>query len=293
MVLTTMTWQLVRKLGDMKAVELIKKAGFDCIDHSFFEWEQNGVFEPNYIERAKKLRAKADELNIPFVQAHAPFGLLPDKSEEESYRFTVDTTIKCLECCQILGVKIMVVHPIHNRCYYENIEYFKELNMKFYRELIPYCEKYGVKVACENMYQRNPHSNQTMPATCSYPEEFSDYIDTLNSEWIVGCLDLGHCGLTHTDAALCLRKMGSRIQALHIHDNDYLVDLHTIPYNFGKMDWEEITKALAETNYSGSFTFECDGFITPFPADEEILLAALCLLEKMGRHLIKKLESYK
>ena len=58
------------------------------------------------------------------------------------------------------------------------------------------------------------------------------------------------------------------------------------------MDWDEITKALADIGYSGSFTFEADNFLKSLK-DEDSAFCALKLMESVGRNLIKKIEQYK
>jgi sugar phosphate isomerase/epimerase len=56
------------------------------------------------------------------------------------------------------------------------------------------------------------------------------------------------------------------LHALHVHDNDYIDDRHTLP-GLGRMDWEEIMKALAEIDYDGDFTYEADNFLVNIPRE--------------------------
>lgn len=293
MLLTTSTGRIGSLLGDLKAIEIIKNAGFDALDADLDYWDDAGYFKGDYLARAKEMRKKADELNIPFVQAHAPFNLSMEDGEEANYKNTFDVTVKSIECCEILGVDILIVHPLQFREYYSDKHYLKELNKKFYTDLLPYCKKHGVKMACENMFHRDSHNSHIIDSVCADPEEFNDYIDMVNSEYLVACLDLGHCGLTNRDAAYCIRTMGGdRIKALHIHDNDFVHDSHTMPM-MGKMDWESITKALADINYSGNFTLESDGFLRGFGKNEELLLQAQKLQAAVSRKLMKDIENYK
>lgn len=292
MLLTTSTGRIGSLLGDLKAIELIKKAGFDSIDADLDYWDDAGYYEGDYIARAKEMRKFADELNIPFTQAHAPFNLSMKDGEEANIKNTFDVTVKAIECCEILGVDILVVHPLQFREYYSNKKFLKELNFRFYTDLLPYCEKHGVKMACENMFHRDPHNGHIIDSVCADPEEFNEYIDMVNSEYLVACLDLGHCGVTNRDAAYCIRKMGGeRVKALHIHDNDFVNDCHTMPM-MGNMDWGSITKALADINYSGNFTLESDGFFRGMGKDENILLQALKLKEAVSRKLMRDIKKY-
>lgn len=293
MLLTTSTGGIGSRLGDLKAIELIKKAGFDSLDADLDYWDDAGYFQSNYLSRAKEMRKLADKLNIPFTQAHAPFNLSMKDGEEANIANTFNVTVKSIECCEILGVDILVVHPLQFREYYKNKDFLKNLNQKFYSDLLPYCEKHGVKMACENMWHNNPDNGHIIDSVCADPEEFNDYINMIDSEYLVACLDLGHCGLTNRDAAYCIRTMGGkRIKALHVHDNDFIHDCHTMPM-MGKMDWNSITEALADINYSGNFTLESDGFMSNLGRDEEILLQSLKLQETVSRKLMSDIEKHK
>ncbi|MGN1479018.1 MAG: sugar phosphate isomerase/epimerase family protein [Acutalibacteraceae bacterium] len=293
MLLTTQTDMLGAYFGDIRAIEMIADAGFDAIDYSMFEIWDNGVFgSDGYLDYTYQLKAAADAKGIGFVQAHAPFrGFQSLENEEEILKNESARAKRAIEIAGILGADVIVIHPMQFKSYFFNEAYFKDVNMRFYRELLPYAEKYNVKIACENMWQKNKSAEHIVDSVCADPREFNDYIDTINSEYFTACLDLGHCGLTCREAQDCLRAMGSRVGALHVHDNDYKGDRHTVP-GYGDMNWDEITKALADIGYSGSFTFEADNFLKPLK-DEESAFCALKLMESIGRSLIKKIEQYK
>ena len=74
-----------------------------------------------------------------------------------------------------------------------------QINMDFYRRLIPYCKEYGVKIAVENMWQRDKLRKCIVNDTCNTSAEFIRYVDNLDSEYVVACLDLGHVGLPLRD----------------------------------------------------------------------------------------------
>lgn len=80
------------------------------------------------------------------------------------------------------------------------------------------------------------------------------------------------------------------MKALHVHDNDAVIDRHTAPY-FGTMDWTSITNALAEINYSGDFTLEADSFYHKLP--NELLPASAKYLHDIGRLLVEMVEKAK
>ena len=291
MLLATQTDRIGSYFSDFDAIEMIADAGFDSLDYSMFRMSKNDDllnsddFKPYVLDLLETAKRK----NITFTQGHAPFSFSRDDGEQAFIDINLKRAKRSIEIASILGIDILVVHPLHFRDYYKNKEFLKEVNMNYYRELIPYCEKYGVKIACENMWQYNEEKNLIVDSVCSDPFEFSEYIDEISSEFLVGCLDLGHCPLTNRNADDCLKIMGSsRVKALHVHDNDLFSDSHTLPF-FGKTDWNAITKSLADTGYSGNFTFEADNFLNPF-TDKDGAQKALEVMEYIGRKLIKQIE---
>lgn len=284
MILSTQTDFLGRAYGEPQAIRMLAEAGFDAFDFSFFpmfdnpEYPMNGE---NFRDYAKSLRAVADEAGIPCNQAHAPFASGTGKEEDDERRFRA--IVRSMEAASILGAKVIVVHPKHHLPYMTHAAELKQMNIEFYRRLAPYCEKFGIKAACENMWQRNPVTDRIIDSTCSRPGEFCDYIDEVGSPWVVGCLDVGHVALTDEDLGGFVRAMGpKRLQALHVHDNDFLEDSHTMPFTM-KIDFSALVTALAEIGYEGDFTLEADHFLEKFPLP--LVPEALKLLYKTGRFL--------
>ncbi len=284
MKLVAHTESIAPRLGDIAAVEMISKSGFDAIDYSmFFMTDDDNVLEKegfrNYV---KNLRNIATVNGVTFEQAHAPFPSY--KIEDDLYNKKIDYKLKrALEVTGMLDAKICVVHPIA----FSNCQ--KERNMEFYKNLEPYARDFGVKIALENMWGRD--KDRIVPNVCSNAPEFNDYYDSLESDAFTCCLDLGHCGLVGDDAASMIKEMGNkRLGALHVHDNDNLHDSHTLPYLM-EMDWDSILKALGEIDYKGNFTYEAGCFFEGFP--EDLLPACLRFAHDVGRSMIRKIEKYR
>ena len=166
-------------------------------------------------------------------------------------------------------------------------ECFK-LNMDFYKTLIPHAKEAGVKIALENMWYRDAKRGYILASACGTAADFCKYIDALDSEHIGAVLDLGHCSLVGEEAQDAIRILGhDRVTGLHIHDNDYRSDDHTIP-GLGKMDWNEITKALGEIDYTGDFTYEADTFLETLAAP--FRYSALKFMAEIGRQLISDID---
>lgn len=280
MVLSTQ-FNVARKIGEHKAIEMIAEAGFDALDYSLFSVEDDAdIMSPGrYEKRARQLASVAGQCGVFFNQAHAPFPSY--KAGDESYNDkTFAKIVRAIEVAAILGASSIVVHPI----YVEKDK--KQFNMEFFGRLKRYCRQFGIRVAIENMWMRDPRRGCIVPSVCSVPEEFADFLDTLGGEHFTGCLDIGHCGLAGIDEAHAIKTLGrERLKALHVHDTDYKVDMHTLPY-MAKLDWDAITAALKDIRYDGDFTFEADNFVLGVP--EELLPQAYRYMHDTGRFLIQK-----
>ncbi len=288
MILTTQTDYLARKFGHERAIEIIADAGFDAIDLSMFDMKnEDSVFmQDDYREYAKKLRSLAEGRGLSFRQAHAPF---PCSKEDTEYNAMIfPRIVRSIEIAGIVGAKCIVVHPMHHLRYVEHSEELKEMNMDFYRRLAPYAKEAGIKIALENMWQRNPETKEIVVSACSRTKDFVDWIDTLNDDCFTACLDLGHSGLYGFDAAEQIKGLGHRLGALHVHDNDYQADAHTAPY-LGKMHWDTICEALAAIGYAGDFTLEADNFFNHFP--ETLAPNAAKFMQDIGRDLIDRIKA--
>ena len=281
MKLVTQTCFCSVRFGDEKAIRLIKKVGFDGYDFSMFEHNMQYWDNDNYLEYAKHLREVSDEVGLPCLQMHAPFG---DMTTIDLVLSLHETLIKSIEFAHILGTKIIVIHPGTLLTAAENKKYL-------YDGLLPKAKEYGITIATENMWINKPGSTtETVPAACGTCKDFVEHIDTINDNNFKACLDLGHAQMVNCEGAVALIKaLGkSRLCCLHVHDNDNYHDDHFFPFQ-GKSNWTEICGALKEIGYDGHFTFEADYTLAKYPS--ELYEDALKLLHATGRYLINLIES--
>lgn len=292
MLLSTNTAWSDEKISQKEAIRIIAEAGFDAYDISLFEMTRNPESQfnrDNYADIAKDIRSFADSLGIVCNQSHAPFPTSVGDAEKDKVIF--GKIIRAMEIASILGAKIIVVHPKQHLNYAEHADELFEMNVEFYKSLIPYCEKFGIKVACENMWQCNNGNKVPSDSTCSRAWEFCKYLDAINSEWIVGCLDIGHVSLMNADISQFIHKMGNkRLQALHVHDTDYKSDKHTLPF-MEKIDYHAVCKALSEIEYKGDFTYEAEGFYSGKPVG--LFPATARYMCEVGRYLVSCIQKAK
>lgn len=263
MKITTMTATLAKKFGYETAIKIIADAGFDGVDLSMFSLPPDHPFNgENYREFAAHLNKTAKECGVRFTQAHAPFPSYKHGNDEYNSQI-FDKLVRSMEIASIAGARNIVIHPL------KEIDNLIDANIAFYNSFIPYCKQFGIKIAVENMFYTIHDTRAIAPSTCSTPDEFVKLMDSLDSNYFTACLDIGHTNLTGAGSspAEMIRALGhDRLKCMHLHDNDGITDLHTIPY-LHKLDWDTAMRTLKEIDYDGEFTYEADQFLKNFPAD--------------------------
>lgn len=288
MIFGTHTRYAVDKFGLADGIKLLMDTGYPAIDFSFFG-EQEFVYGEDGLENAGMIRKMADDRGVVFHQAHAPFGgYLAEFLEKHAHKFP-----RAFEFAGILGVENIVVHPIRPTSRY--IGHEKEnfdANIEYYKSLAPMARENGLKIAIENMYGSNPFTKAKEISVGGDPKELAAIYDTLDDpDTFTICLDIGHVALCGFEPVEAIRTIGhDRLGALHVHDVDYVGDLHTIP-GMSKLNWDSICRALGEIDYKGAFTLEADYFLRN--VDLELYPSAMKFMADTAKHLADKVDSYR
>lgn len=280
---------LALNYGQHKALEMIAQAGFDCVDMYFgymAKDDANEFLQPEAAQLCKELRQKAKDLGVSFNQAHAPYQMdhkpwLEGRREDILRRYRIS-----FELAGILGVRNIVVHPLHCMNYLNNDpKWILEQNVEYYSTLAPMAADNGLKIAIENMWQKNQYNKNITLSACSSPYELRDYVDACNqvTPQFVACLDIGHCILTGHDPVNAIEVLGERLNALHVHDVDGIHDNHTSPMSM-VVNFPAVTDALKRIGYKGEYTLEVGAYF--FGKFEDHALAAKQLAQ-VCRHLTK------
>lgn len=267
--------------GMKETFDVFARAGFQGIDFNndvqeYYSREHNEQF---YLD----LRNIAKEKGIAFCQAHAPFPSSYIDAEKTERRF--EEILQGMRNAAYLGAPMIVVHPCTHLDYSVpgNPEKLYELNLDFYRRLIPHAREWDIRIAIENIGRAS---------VTSTPERLNRLFDSLNDPVFTVCFDVGHCLFQGVDPAEAIRLIGSRMVngCTHVHDNGGDADEHTLPY-YGKVNWEQVMEALADIGYEGDLNYEASGFIKDIPT--ELYLDGLTYMAKVGHYLVSRFEYYK
>src|SRR5690554_1043601 len=211
-------------------LRLIKETGFDSV---FLWWgdETSGSEGDKH-----KLPAMARAAGLEVETVHAPFErtnlIWTDSVDAESI---VQRYTQCILDCAQHEIPTVVIHltnghtpPPPTQLGIDRIKYLVEL-----------AEQKQVNIALENL---------------KVPEYLDFVFSNLDSNRLGFCYDSGH-ETCYSRGADLLTKYGSKLMALHLHDNDGVKDQHQIPGE-GTINWESVAQKIKSAGYPGPITLE-------------------------------------
>jgi len=259
------------KVSLNEQIAQIIRGGFTYLDFNFLDWNADrrspfvGPDWESWIDSAGELAAK---MGAKFNQAHAPVynGLrFPGCTQEDIFEFQ----LRAIRSCAKLGIPWMVYHVIE-----ENHPDWIAHNHEYFAPLMEEAKKYGVGMAFENTWV----ARQNVPLWQT--EALIEFCDSWKDPNAGICWDTGHCNMTggkpelrkYTNQYTEITKLGKRLKALHIDDNNGFMDDHIAPFD-GIINWDDVMRALRDVGYEHSFTFEAHNAVRRLPeslADEKI-----------------------
>ena len=252
-------------------IRRITHCGFRHLDFNFLDWHasaESPFVGENWKALIEEAGLAAEAEGADFNQAHAP--VFDGLWFTGDYDFRRQIQIRAIEACSMLGIPWMVFHEmVMPDCH------TMEDNIEYYKGLLPYCHKYNVGMAIENQW---PIYTDRIGART---DRLVELVDTLNDPLVGICCDTGHgnlIGMSHyawrpdrnTELAACadqyvqLKKIGSRLKAMHIDDNNGMDDDHIAPFE-GTVNWRDVMRALRDIGYEHSFTYEAHNAIRKYP----------------------------
>ena len=281
------------------AYRAVREAGFDavdaCLDHllsygAIRRQEHAPVFDAEGEESQayfKPWKDAAEKYGILNFQAHAPFPSYVEGSGEYN-DYLLQAMEKTIAGCEYIGCHRLIIHPFFNG-YDEALTPEDEwkLNIDSYARLIPAAKKHHVMICLENMF--TGHLGKLYSACCSDMDVACRYVDTLNNiagEKVFGfCLDTGHLLLLGKDVKQALCQLGSRVEALHVHDNNGINDQHLAPY-MGILDWNRFVEGLRTIGYRQPLNLEAGNTVRVF--DPELTPDVLRLMAQTARMFARR-----
>lgn len=214
-----------------ESLRRLAAAGFDTV--SLF-W---GAFDGGPpLHRQPELARRA---GLRVENAHAPFdgvnALWTPGDDGDRYAASL---VEALEGCAASGVPVLVAHLTDGPAPPPS-----PLGIDRLRRVEAAAERCGVVLALENLR----HAAHLHAALSALTGPFTRF-----------CYDSGH-HFGWGKGEPYLERYGSRLAALHLHDNDGTRDQHLLPFD-GAVDWPALMARLAATGYDGALTLEVQAF---------------------------------
>ncbi|HLG42364.1 MAG TPA: sugar phosphate isomerase/epimerase family protein [Planctomycetota bacterium] len=181
---------------------------------------------------------------------HHPSWVEPDPAYR---RKRVDHTIAALKLAKKLGAKTVSTEPGGHLPY----GYTREQALGLFREGLTeaamHAEKLGVRLLIE------PEPGMIVQSS----GEFEDFIKTVDSSAVGLNFDLGHFFCVGEDPVALIRRLGRRIEHVHLEDIAEDREHFHLPPGRGAIDFRAVAAALKAIRYKGWITIE----LYPFQDD--------------------------
>lgn len=254
-------------LGLNESFELIKNAGFDALEIDLSRGLGGAALESeNWKDEMIAIRNAAEAAGLAIVSAHAPHDprlYIPECAPSGEERAYFDALlVRSAEAAGILGAGILVVHPVDN---FTDAEYDSavnlETNKKYLADVIGEAEKYGVKIAVENVYYSSAYRLRRR-----YGESAEEVIALADALGAGVCWNCGHAHPVTMDQARAIKKIGKRMILMHVSDSRGHTDAGLPPMiGGGNIKWEQIMPAVAEIGYEGYAVLTADRYLPEMP----------------------------
>lgn len=255
--------------GYFKSIDVAKDAGCDAVDFdlaSFDYRNTNSAYsksEEEFIEFFKSVKQYADNCGIEICQTHGRRDPFRENDDEYNRVIFPKNAELDLKATKILGAPVCVFHPggtLSNMS--ATPEEMRENAFNAFKTVLPFAKENGVKIALETV-----GANHCLDDAIDFFGSFDEYKALFDkiyglteySEFFACCIDTGHINLAvkhnQPTPADFIRKMGSHVACLHLHDNNGYIDQHHTPGVVG-IDFNDVFAALYEIGYSGSYNAE-------------------------------------
>ena len=232
----------------------LREHGYLYTDLSISNTDLPVYYLPQEQSDALLLREKemAEAAGIKINQVHGPWRWPLGDATVEDRAERMEKMKKSIRAASILGSKYWVIHPIMPYGIEElGTEYAPktwELNREFMTELLKTAKEYDVIICLENL----PFPEFSMAT----PEAVLKFVREMDDDHFKICLDTGHVSVfDNLNLADEVRRVGSELKTLHVHDNKQNKDLHLMPH-YGVIDWKDFVKSLKDINFEGVFSLE-------------------------------------
>ncbi len=253
-------------------------AGFQVFDLNLCDQGLPGRYlaSDDWEEETRRLKELAQTLGIQFSQSHLEFYNVCDQNAERR-EWREELVRRGIIASGRLGVKWAVYHA---GSVYDHLDYSyaksREANLEYVKPHLELAARAGIGLAVENVPDKEKRRFS------GSAEELIDLVDTVNQKNFGICWDFGHAHLAGIDQPYWLRRIGSRLKAVHIADNNGEWDEHLAPF-YGTIDWTAMMRTLKQIGYQNDLTYEIHNMTRRLP--DKLREVQLKHLIEIGQYL--------
>ena len=258
-----------KKFGDKAALDIAKEIGTDGVDFDLLLFDytkEESIYakgDAAVEEYFTGIRKYAEGLGLEIAQTHGRlkgFVNIPEADDA----LVENARLDCI-ATRALGAKYCVMHTTTTIHMGRDAapELMHRLNYDMFTRILPFAKEQGIKIATETFGDATKLDCIDFFGDC---KEFIDGYERIVSgsdcaDSLCVCMDTGHTNKAtryqnNPPVGEVIRRLGSKIEVLHLNDNDTLTDQHKIPMT-GTVDWEDVMNALDEIGYNGWYNLEC------------------------------------
>ena len=201
--------------------------------------------------------ALAKKYGIELWSFHLPF--MPFSDIDISSPKICEKTLDCLKMLidkgSAVGIKRFIVHPSGEPIISAEKRGIRmQTSKQSLKILAQYADERGAVIAVEDL-----------PRTC-LGRNSDEILELISADDRLGvCFDTNH--LLSEKITDFIKRAGGRIITTHVSDYDFIDEKHWLPGE-GKINWQELYKALCETGYDAVWLYEL-GFKSPSTLERE------------------------
>lgn len=283
--------------GEERALEMAAEAGADGVDYGTYgsRWDYKredfwyALSDEELIEKVTALRKKAESLGLEIFQTHGRIkGFRGDPEEDADI---LENARRDLLVAKTLGAPVCVMHGVATGRVGKDAdpEWVRDLNFDMFNKILVYAKQYDVKLATETF------GDALNGEVCDFFGQCHEFIPSFdriaaegdNAKYFTVCMDTGHCHKAsrfegNPSVGEFIRRLGSRVGILHLHDNNVMTDQHNIPYT-GTIDWKDVLCAFDEVGYNGPYNMEVSLGTYGKPIIMDTMVFALKVMRNMLR----------
>lgn len=222
-----------------KFLEACRETGIDCLEIAL---HRDLYADYNY----KNARMLADKYGVELWSFHLPFSPFAtndiSSTNEETRSGSVKYQKSLMRKAGEIGIKHFIIHPSAEPVDIGDRRDRLLCSKQSLSELADEAEKFGAVMCVEDL-----------PRTCIGRSSYDLCELTKDDERLRICFDTNH--LLGEYIPDFVRKVGKKIETLHVSDYDFWNERHWLPGE-GSIDWAELYNLLIEVGYKGPWLYE-------------------------------------